>query len=59
MDSSGCPAGTGACMGGERNRGTSREQREGNAVKTQGGREWGGEKGTRSAKRGQMRVAKD
>lgn len=41
-------------LGGERNRGTSREQREGNAVKTQGG-ESGGEKGTRSSKRGQMR----
>lgn len=38
-------------LGGERNRGTSREQREGNAAKTQGG-DGGGEKGTRGAAKG-------
>lgn len=53
------PAATAVCWAGERNRGMSRELRQGNAAKTQGG-ESGGEKGARRvAKERNEEVARD
>lgn len=53
------PAATAVCWAGERNRGMSRELREGSAAKTQGG-ESGGEKGARrAAKERNEEVARD
>jgi hypothetical protein len=53
-DSKGWPCRDRCVLGWERNRGMSREPREGNAAKTQGG-ESGGERGPEEQQRDEMR----